>query len=75
MSAKQPWGSGRFRGFSAWLLNYLTGFGLALSVVGGFLIGYFLGGGQYGVYAGLGGALIGFVLNFIYLLWLAGRKE
>jgi hypothetical protein len=74
MRAKPPWESGRFRGFSAWLLHYLTGFGLALSVAGGFLLGYFLGGAQYGIYVGLGGALAGFILNFLYLLWLSERK-
>lgn len=61
----------RSKGFGGWILHLTTGFGLPLSVVGGFAAGYFLGGRRFGSYAGLIGALAGFVIGLTYLVWLA----
>lgn len=70
--AKRRWP--RSQGFGGWMLQFTAGFGLPLSVILGFAAGYFLGGRRFGSYAGLIGALVGFVLGLTYLVWLAQRN-
>mgnify|MGYP000850251492 CR=1 FL=1 len=55
-----------------WVLQFITAFGLTLSVTVGFFLGYLAGksfGGE--TYMGVVGALVGFVLGLAYLIWLA----
>jgi len=56
------------------LLQFLTAFGLTLSVTAGFFLGYWAGK-YFGVelYAGVGGSLVGFGIGLAYLAWLANR--
>ena len=66
---------GRFR-FEGWFLQFITAFGLSISVTGGFFLGHWVGkkvGGR--TYTGVIGALIGLVVGLTYLTWLAARND
>jgi len=56
------------------LLQFITAFGLTISVTLGFFLGYWAGK-YFGIelYTGVGGSLVGFGIGLVYLAWLANR--
>lgn len=73
MRDRKPTGFFRVKG---WLLQFITAFGLTLSVTVGFFLGYRIGK-AFGVevYAAVGGALVGFVIGLVYLIWLVDGND